>query len=185
MVLNGGSTQVKTVNLSAGRQFITASLNAPILPGQRVLTATLQVGGLSSQAQAAFAYGDSLPDLRPGLPWVEARGIVTRIVNLDVRDAVGNDKTEGAFITVEPRTGYDMYLPIILNAQQGMSYHKSKTFSGKSINSPGTSQPLNMQVWHVSLPFLTLLMLLIVNRLAGFVTKETTRVKKPINESVA
>ncbi len=59
---------------------LTVILNDPIPPGRRTLTATLEMDGHSAVATTAFAYGTSLPDLRPGAPWVAAGGTVTRTV---------------------------------------------------------------------------------------------------------
>jgi len=345
LLLSGGGRQVETVNLSTGRQIITTSLNAPVSPGQRVLTATLWVDGLSSQAQTAFPYGVTLPDLRLDLPWVEAGGIVTRtlmalmsnegkgatltttarfydgdpnaggvligtavvppvaenervvvsvvwdiqglggehvlyvtvdptveydesnnvaqtivslptfaagltttppnliagddmtvnvhltnlqasaslpvtvaveilsprgtivhtqswaitlssgeeqwlntvwsseptspdggyLVNLIVRDAAGNYKMDGAFTMLEPRIGYDVYLPVILKNQMGTDYHESKAFSRMSNSPPVAIKPLSSQVWNAGLSFLSLLLLLTVYRPVVFLPKETAR----------
>ncbi|MFQ5434210.1 MAG: CARDB domain-containing protein, partial [Anaerolineae bacterium] len=55
-------------------------LGTATMSKQRVLTATLIVGGLSGTEQVTFDYGIQLADLIPGLPWVEPGGVVTRTV---------------------------------------------------------------------------------------------------------
>jgi hypothetical protein len=64
--------------LSAGYQTLTLFLNGPIPAGRRLLAASLEMDGHAAGARTRFNYGTSLPDLRPGAPWVAAGGTLTR-----------------------------------------------------------------------------------------------------------
>jgi hypothetical protein len=78
--LDDGPVTAQGTVLDSGCSVLTVTLDAPIPPGRRTLTATLEMDGHSALAATAFAYGTSLPDLRPGAPWVAAGGTVTRSV---------------------------------------------------------------------------------------------------------
>jgi hypothetical protein len=78
--LDDGPVTAQTTILDPGCGVLTVTLDAPIPPGRRILTATLEMDGHSALARTHFAYGTSLPDLRPGSPWVAAGGTVTRTV---------------------------------------------------------------------------------------------------------
>jgi hypothetical protein len=91
--LDDGPVTAQGATLAAGCDVLTVTLAGPIPPGHRTLTATLEMDGQSAVATTAFAYGTSLPDLRPGAPWVAAGGTVTRtltaLVSNDGQSAAG------------------------------------------------------------------------------------------------
>jgi hypothetical protein len=78
--LDEGPVTQQWATLGTGCDVLTVTLDAPVPPGRRTLTATLEMDGQTAVAATAFAYGTSLPDLRPGAPWVAAGGTVTRTV---------------------------------------------------------------------------------------------------------
>jgi hypothetical protein len=82
--LDEGPLTQQGTTLGAGCDVLTVTLNGPIPPGRRTLTATLEMDGQAAEATSAFAYGTSLPDLRPGAPWVATGGTVTRTLTAQV-----------------------------------------------------------------------------------------------------
>ena len=102
ITLDDGPATTQPVTLTAGYQTVTTTLTAPILPGRRTLTATLLMNGYWVARQTGFDYGISLPDLRPGAPWVAPGGKITRTLAAPV----SNDG-EGAAITTTARFTQD------------------------------------------------------------------------------
>jgi hypothetical protein len=90
LTLDDGPVTAQAVPLSAGYQTLTVTLNGPIPPGSRRLAASLEVEGQQAQAPARFDYGTSLPDLRPGAPWVAAGGAMTRTLTALVSNEGGS-----------------------------------------------------------------------------------------------
>jgi ligand-binding sensor domain-containing protein len=80
LLLDEGPLTQQDTTLDAGCDVLTITLAGSIPPGRRTLTATLEVDGQTATATTAFDYGTSLPDLRPGAPWVASGGTVTRTV---------------------------------------------------------------------------------------------------------
>jgi methionine-rich copper-binding protein CopC len=82
--LDEGPVTQQGTTLGSGCDVLTVTLEGPVPPGRRTLTATLEMDGQAAAAATGFAYGTSLPDLRPGVPWVAAGGTVTRTVTAQV-----------------------------------------------------------------------------------------------------
>ena len=95
LTLDRGPATTRPVTLTAGYHTLTVTLDGPIPAGERELTATLSIDGYWASRQTGFEYGTSLPDLRPGSPWVGPGGILTRTVSA----VVGNDGQGGATAT--------------------------------------------------------------------------------------
>jgi RHS repeat-associated protein len=105
--LDGGDSQLETIQLDSGLQTVAVRLNAPLTAGQRVVTATFSSNALSSQTQTSFAYGVALPDLRPAVPWLEPGDAPTRTLTaILVNDGGGTSlPTTARFYEGDPAQG--------------------------------------------------------------------------------
>jgi len=67
---DAGPVTVRTLNLAAGQQTVQVTLDGPLPAGERTLTAQLTMAGYQATQGTRFAYGTSLPDLRPTAAWL-------------------------------------------------------------------------------------------------------------------
>ncbi len=138
IALDDGPVTTQAVTLAASYQTVTVTLDVPIPAGERALTATLQMDDREDRPywaarQAAFDYGTSLPDLRPGAPWVELGGKITRTLSAPV-----SNEGEGAAPSTTARF-YDG------DPAQGGMLIGTETVSALDV----TSQTVASVVWDV------------------------------------